>query len=107
MFTIKNNRPMRFNALIFEMIFNMTVIGFKFKSTSETDTTFSIIFEKNEEKDLLKSIIHVSQCLERIAFYLSLDDFYKYNYKFVSVKIEEKMRLRQRRQLISKQHYKK
>jgi hypothetical protein len=89
MFTIKNNRPMRFDALIFEMIFNMTVIGFKFKSTSETDNTFSIIFEKNEEKDLLKSIIHVSQCLDRIAFYLSLDDFYKDNYKFVSAKIEE------------------
>jgi hypothetical protein len=89
LFGLKVNTSVRLDTFIFEMVFNMKNIGFKFVATSQTNKTFSLIFEKRQNDTLQYSLMLVSQCLERIAYYISLDNFNKEKYTHVCAKILE------------------
>jgi hypothetical protein len=86
---LKVNTTIRLDTFLFEMIFNMKLIGFKFISTSQEDKTFSLTFQKREKDTLQYSLMLVSQCLERVACYISLDRFEKGKYTYVCANIME------------------
>jgi hypothetical protein len=86
---LKVETAIRLDTFLFEMIFNMKLIGFKFVSTSQKDRTFSLTFQKREKDTLQYSLMLVSQCLERVAYYISLDQFDKEKYTHVCANIME------------------
>jgi hypothetical protein len=86
---LKVETTIRLDTFLFEMIFNMKLIGFKFVSMSQEDRTFSLTFQKREKDTLQYSLMLVSQCLERVAYYISLDQFEKGKYTHVCANIME------------------
>lgn len=83
---------LRSETYLLHLIHNLRIVGFKYESFIENDTTFELnLFIKNNN-DVKESIIHATQVFSRIACALDDDEFQKDKFTDIQINIlnEEK-----------------
>lgn len=77
----------RFESALLHITHNMQIVGFEFVSTEELSDTFCLNVKGKVNHDLKSSLIHASQCLDRLSCALYDDEFTKENFKNTRVSI--------------------
>lgn len=69
------NISVRFESSLLHIIHNMQIVGFGFDSTEEQSDTFCLNVRGKANHDIKSSLIHASQCLDRISCAIYEDKF--------------------------------
>ena len=81
------NLKVRFESALLHITHNMQIVGFEFVSTEELSDTFCLNVRGKVNHDLKSSLIHASQCLDRLSCALYDDEFTKDNFKNTRISI--------------------
>lgn len=83
----KEKLKIRFESTLFHIVHNMQIVGFKFVSTEETDSTFGINVKGKSGHKVSHSLIHASQCLDQLSCAIYDDDFVRDNFENTRISI--------------------
>lgn len=90
--TEDKNIDLRSEASLLHIIHNLQIVGFKYESFVENNTTFELnLFIKNNN-DVEESIIHATQVFGRIACALDDDEFQKDKFTDIQINILNKLK---------------
>ncbi|MFG6687238.1 hypothetical protein ACGK9U_11680 [Mariniflexile sp. HNIBRBA6329] len=77
----------RFESALLHIIHNMQIVGFEFVSTEELSDTFCLNVRGKVNHDLKSSLIHATQCLEKLSCAIYDDEFIRDNFENVRISI--------------------
>jgi len=77
----------RFESALIHIVHNMQIVGFEFVSTEELTDTFCLNVKGKVNSDLQSSLIHASQCLDKLSCAVYDDEFTRDNFKKTRVSI--------------------
>jgi len=86
-FALKIDEMIRFDSNMFVIIHNLQLVGFNFSDYREDKNTVILDLYKHHHEDLKTSIIHSSQCLERVAHAIELDPLKKGKFTVIGIRI--------------------
>jgi len=81
---------LRSEASLLHLIHNLQIVGFKYESFVENDTTFELNLFIKDNNDVKESIIHATQVFNRIACALDDDEFQKDKFTDIQINILNK-----------------
>jgi hypothetical protein len=81
------NLNVRFESALLHITHNMQIVGFEFVSTEELSDTFCLNVKGKLNHDLKSSLIHASQCLDKLSCAVYDDEFTKENFKNTRISI--------------------
>lgn len=76
-----NNINVRLESTLLQIIHNMQIVGFEFVSTEEQIDTFCLNVKGKIDHDLKSSLIHASQCLDKLSCAIYDDEFIRSNFQ--------------------------
>ncbi len=80
-----NKIKIRFESSLVHLVSNLQIVGFEFVKSEEENDVFSITLKKKANDELKSSLIHASQCLDKLACSVYDDEFTKDKFKCVRV----------------------
>lgn len=83
----KEELKIRFESNLFHIVHNMQIVGFKFVSTEETDSTFNLNVNGKLGHKVSHSLIHASLCLDQLSCAIYDDDFVRDNFEYARISI--------------------
>lgn len=81
------NMNVRFEASLVHIIHNMQIVGFEFVSNDEQNETFCLNVRGKVNHDVKSSLIHESQCLDKLSRAIYNDKFVKYSFQKTKINI--------------------
>tara|TARA_R110001583_G_scaffold33438_4_gene112908 strand:- start:239 stop:1414 length:1176 start_codon:yes stop_codon:yes gene_type:complete len=81
------NMNIRFESTLLHIIHNMQIVGFEFVSTEELTDTFCLNVKGKLNHDLKSSLIHASQCLDKLSCAIYDDEFTKDDFENIRISI--------------------
>ncbi|MDQ1087159.1 hypothetical protein [Siphonobacter sp. SORGH_AS_1065] len=81
------NMNIRFESSLLHIIHNMQIVGFEFVSNEELNDIFCLNVKGNNKHDVKSSLIHASECLDRLSCAIYDDKFVKDNFKKTRISI--------------------
>lgn len=83
---LKCDTTVRYDSCMITLLHNMAIAGFEFTNQVVGINKIFFDFIKNPNEDIKTSIIHSSQCFDKIAFALDNDPFMKGKYKSICIR---------------------